>query len=151
MAAPESNQFWKLRSSHGRNPKFASPDDFWESCCEYFVWVEENPLKEEKLFHYQGEVTRHEVSKMQAMTITGLCMFLDISHDTWLGYKKRKDFIGVITRVENVIYVQKFRGAAADLLNPNIIARDLGLRDKTETEHSGDMTIRWAESGEVDG
>ena len=31
-----------------------------------------------------------------------------------------------------MIYEQKFTGAAAGLLNPNIIARDLGLADKTD-------------------
>jgi hypothetical protein len=36
-----------------------------------------------------------------------------------------------------VILDQKFTGAAADLLNPNIIARDLGLTDKKEV--SGDL------------
>ena len=31
-----------------------------------------------------------------------------------------------------IIRTQKFAGAAADLLNANIIARDLGLADKNE-------------------
>ena len=31
-----------------------------------------------------------------------------------------------------IIYTQKFEGSAAGLLNPNIIARDLGLNDKQE-------------------
>jgi hypothetical protein len=40
-----------------------------------------------------------------------------------------------------VIYEQKFTGAAADLLNPNIIARDLGLADKQDHQSSdGTMT-----------
>ncbi|EII8497315.1 hypothetical protein ABMX35_004036 [Escherichia coli] len=33
-------------------------------------------------------------------------------------------FCGVTTRAEDIIYDQKFSGAAADLLNANIIARD---------------------------
>ena len=32
---------------------------------------------------------------------------------------------------------QKFTGAAADLLNANIIARDLGLKDNVSNEHTG--------------
>jgi hypothetical protein len=71
------------------------------------------------------------------MTIMGLCICLDISHDTWLAYKAKNDFSGVTTRVEAIIWVQKFTGAAADLLNPNIIARDLGLQDKQSKEISG--------------
>ncbi|MEX8971554.1 DNA-packaging protein, partial [Escherichia sp. E4736] len=26
MAAPKGNRFWEARSSHGRNPKFESPE-----------------------------------------------------------------------------------------------------------------------------
>jgi hypothetical protein len=46
-----------------------------------------------------------------------------------------KDFSKVLTHVREVIYNQKFTGAAAGFLNPNIIARDLGLVDKAKVEH----------------
>lgn len=59
-------------------------------------------------------------------------MFLGIDRDTWSNYKKRDDFFGVTTRAESIIYEQKFTGAAADMLNPNIIARDLGLADRKD-------------------
>lgn len=70
--------------------------------------------------------------KMRAMTIDGLCLFLDIDPQTWANYKAKEDFFGIVSKVERVIRDQKFTGAAADLLNPNIIARDLGLRDGQE-------------------
>lgn len=132
MAAPKGNRFWEARSSHGRNPKFESPEELWKACVEYFEWVEENPLWEMRPFAYQGEVVQEPVAKMRAMTLTGLCLFLDISDDTWRNYRANNDLLGVVTRAEKVIYDQKFSGAAADLLNPNIIARDLGLADKRE-------------------
>lgn len=69
---------------------------------------------------------------MRAMTIDGLCIFLDIARDTWNNYRERQDFLAVCQRVEQIIRTQKFQGAAADLLNPSIIARDLGLADKSE-------------------
>lgn len=132
MAAPKGNQFWKARSSHGRNPIFESPDQLWAACQEYFQWVEDNPLYEAKAFAYQGTVTVQDLPKMRAMTIEGLCIFLDIATKTWGLYREREDFIPVVTRVEDIIRQQKFSGAAADLLNANIIARDLGLADKSE-------------------
>lgn len=73
---------------------------------------------------------------MRAMTLDGLHLFLDIHHDTWAEYRKREDLSAVVTRVEKAIRSQKFAGAAADLLNANIIARDLGLSDKTDTTHN---------------
>lgn len=127
------NRFWEARSSHGPKPKFDNPDDLWSACCEYFEWVEQNPLLEEKGFAYQGDVSREKFSKVRAMTLRSLCMFIDVGMSTWdLWRKTRPDLLNVITRAEDVIYEQKFSGAAADLLNPNIIARDLGLADKSE-------------------
>lgn len=132
MGAPLGNRFWEARSKHGRNPIFSSPEQLWEACCEYFEWVEENPLYESKPFAYQGVVVQEPVAKMRAMTISGLCIFLDISETCWYSYRDKDGFSWVTTRAEKIIYNQKFQGAAADLLNANIIARDLGLADKSE-------------------
>lgn len=134
MAAPKGNRFWEARSSHGRNPKFESPEALWDACCEYFTWVEENPLWEMKAFSYQGDVTQEPIAKMRAMTLGGMIIFLDITRQTWATYKAREDFLTVTTRAEEIIYDQKFSGAAADLLNANIIARDLGLKEQSQVE-----------------
>ena len=48
------NKAWKARSKHGRKPKFSSPDDLWEKCCEYFEWVNENPLQAVELVKCRG-------------------------------------------------------------------------------------------------
>lgn len=135
MAAPVGNKFWEVRSSHGRAPIFASPEDLWTACLEYFEWIEANPLYESQAFAYQGNVQLQSLPKMRAMTVSGLCIFLDIGVQTWHDYKAKQGFPEVTTRVDEIIRTQKFQGAAADLLNPNIIARDLGLADKSE--HSG--------------
>lgn len=132
MAAPMGNSFWEARSTHGRAPIFASPDELWTACCEYFSWIDENPLYEAKAFAFQGSVTIENLAKMRAMTVSGLCIFLDISVKTWAEYRIREDFTPITTRVDEIIRTQKFQGAAADLLNANIIARDLGLADRSE-------------------
>lgn len=135
MAAPAGNQFWMARSSHGRKPLFSSPDQLWEACTEYFAWVEANPLYEDKIISFQGVATHVPCAKMRAMTISGLCIFLDIARRSWDEYRLKKDFSPVCEQVEQIIRDQKFTGAAADLLNPSIIARDLGLAERTE--HTG--------------
>lgn len=132
MAAPKGNRFWEARSSHGRKPIFASADDLWTAACEYFEWVDDNPLYEDKVTSFQGQNTHEPVAKMRAMTQAGLCLFLDITKEAWGDYRKREGFSDVTSRVDEIIYSQKFTGAAADLLNANIIARDLGLADKSE-------------------
>ena len=141
MSAPLGNKFWKARSKHGRDRLFESPAALWEACCEYFEWVEANPLYEMKAFAYQGVVVQEPVAKMRAMTIGGLCIFLDIDEVTWRRWREVEDFCTVISRAEQIIYQQKFTGAAADLLNPNIIARDLGLADKQEVKQTGQVVV----------
>lgn len=145
MSAPKGNQFWKARSSHGRNPIFQSPDELWNACVEYFEWVDANPLLEQKATQFQGAFVKDNVTKMRAMTISGLCLFLDIDQSTWENYRERDDFFRVTKQAEQIIYNQKFQGAAADLLNANIIARDLGLADKNETTgaNGGPQEYKW--------
>lgn len=135
--APKGNRFWEARSSHGREPIFPVPEWLWLAACEYFHWVENHPLWEVKVTQFQGTPVEMEVPKMRAMTIKGLCLFLDISYSCWLDYGKREGFVEVTMRISDVIYDQKFTGAAADQLNPNIIARDLGLKDTKAHELSG--------------
>ena len=131
MAAPKGNRFWDFVGKHGRDFKY-TPEKLWEEAIEYFEWVEANPLQEEKGFAYMGSVTKENFNKMRAMTIIGFCLYADINVDTFYEYRKSKDFSEITTRIENIIRDQKFSGAAAELLNANIIARDLGLVDKVE-------------------
>ncbi|MEP1143496.1 MAG: DNA-packaging protein [Henriciella sp.] len=132
MPAPKGNQFWKARASHGRPALYDNPEALWADCEEYFEWVAEHPLIEATVHSYKGKGSLTPKPKMRAMTISGLCLFLQISFETWSQYRKKKDFIEVTSRAEAIIYNQKFAGAAADMLNANIIARDLGLSDKQE-------------------
>lgn len=141
MAAPKGNRFWEARSKHGRDKLFSSPEALWEACCEYFKWVEDNPLYEDKLSFFQGVPSHDVIEKMRAMTIAGACIFLDIDKSTWHAWRSDKDFSNVIAKAEQVIYQQKFTGAAADLLNPNIIARDLGLADKSEVKQTTSVRV----------
>ena len=134
-------QAWLARSSYGRKPQYA-PEELEKACLEYFQWVEDNPILEEKVFHTAGIITRADVAHIRAMTIGGLTLFLDISEDTWANYRKKPDYVGICERVDKAIRKQKIEGSAADLLNPSIIARELGLVDKqerkTDTTHRMD-------------
>lgn len=146
MGAPKGNRFWELRSSHGREKLFTTPELMWAAAVEYFEWCEENPLYESKAFAYQGDITTATLPKMRAMTLSGLCFYLKCNEAYFRTFKSQlpegeKDFNTVISEIETVIYNQKFQGAAADLLNANIIARDLGLADKQELNHAGTVSI----------
>lgn len=127
-----TGQLWKRRV--GRPVKFETPDDLWDACCEYFQWCDENPLLETKAFAYQGVVTQDVIPKMRAMTLSGMQFFIGLSRQGWQEYRVKPEFSDICNEIETVVYNQKFAGAAADLLNPVIIARDLGLKEKTESD-----------------
>lgn len=134
MAAPKGNQFWKLRSKHGRSKLFETPDLLWEAACEYFEWCDKNPWKVVKN-KTKGKVKENEESPTQRpYTLTGLMLYCDASEEYWREFRKanHKDFLGVITRIETIIETQQFEGAIVGAFNPNIIARKLGLVEKQD-------------------
>ena len=133
MAAPKGNQFWKLRRlhSHPEQMKFRTPEDLWDACCRYFEWVEAHPLYETKVFQWKGRIIQEHARKMRAMSIRGLLLFLPLHRSTWEDYKKRPAFDDVVEQAESIIWDWKFTGAAAGLLNPVIIARELATRRPT--------------------
>jgi hypothetical protein len=136
MAFEKGNRLWDFVGKHGRNYKF-TPEQLWNEALAYFQWIEDNPLYQDELVTYQGVAEHEPVKKMRAMTIIGYCLFADLDTATYFEYRKNPEFVSIITRIENFIREQKFTGAAAELLNPNIIARDLGLVDKTEVTNPG--------------
>ena len=124
------NEYWNIKT--GGMPKFKTPNDLWKVACEYFTWVQSTPLYEYKSYSYMGDVHQDKVPKMRAMTQNGFQLHAGISDTTWYNYKAKKAFAEMIGIIEKVIYSQKFEGAAAGLLNPVIIARELGLKESTE-------------------
>jgi hypothetical protein len=140
------NQFWKLRSKHGRDKLFATSTLLWEAACEYFQWCDDNPwVKKETKERVSGKDVTTTPSA-RPYTIMGLCLYLGCNTQYLSEFKGRlprdeKDFSLVITRIEQVIYTNKFEGAAVGAYNANIIARDLGLRDVTDVNHSGGISF----------
>lgn len=135
MANPDmipGNQLWKKRKTHGKPKKFKTPESLWKAACKYFVWCEENPIWEQVLVTNRGSYRRVNVPHMRAMTIGGLCFFLGISNVTYTNYRNRKGFDQICADIDAVIYEQKLTGAAAGMLNPMVIIRELGLKEKAE-------------------
>jgi hypothetical protein len=128
--APIGNEFYKLVKMPTGRPRKYTPGQLWKQAQEYFAWVSKNPLKEMKAF--SNGKTRL-LPKMRAMTETAFCLFAGIDENTWQRYKSKeeyKEYWAVSGYISRIIYTQKFEGSAADMLNANIIARDLGLTDR---------------------
>lgn len=131
MAAPEGNQFWKLRSKHGRDKLFSTPELLWEAACEYFEWCNENPWIVKKM------------KTPRPYTLSGLCFYLGCNEAYFRQFEKEanKDFSTVINDIKTVIETQQFEGASVGAFNANIIARKLGLSDKTDVTSGGEKIV----------
>jgi len=131
MAAPKGNQFWKMRSKHGRDKIFSSPEIFLEAAYEYFEYCDNNPIL--KYDAIRGGNNAGELIKIpiqRPYSILGLCSFVHITHQTFRVYEKDenyKDFITVFTHIREIIEENQLSGATVGIYNANIVARKLGL------------------------
>lgn len=150
----KGNQQWQRRSKHGPDKTFKSPALLLQAFNDYYVWNNENPLKEQKAMVTSNgtgagsDIEYAELNKMRAMTIIGFCLFCGVNSEYWRTFKHQlkensvntpallSDYNSVIKFIEDAIYTQKFEGASAGLLNANLISRDLGLADKMITENT---------------
>jgi hypothetical protein len=151
--ALKGNDFWNLRAKHGRDKLFATPELMWEAACEYFEEVTNNPEHESKPFvvpvgnNCGSTVEMIKVPIKRPFTLHGLCLYLRCGLSYFRNFKANlkddnksdKDFRAVIEQIEETIYNQKFSGAASGFFNANIIARDLGIADKTEGKFEGQV------------
>lgn len=158
MAAPKGNKFWMLRSKHGRDKLFSTPELLWEAACEYFQWCDENPWTTRKAIQKnmpvrvkKGKRTITEVQQQTEQQVSpvsrpyslmGFCIYVGASRRWWSNFrddciaKNEEEFLHVIARVEETIKTQQFEGACVGAFNANIIARTLGLVDKQEIDHT---------------
>lgn len=83
---------------------------------------------------------------MRAMTLEGLCLHLGIVRQTLFNYRNfkndneasetEKKLAAVVEWAEDVMYEQKFTGAAAGVLSAVVISRALGLKEAVDNTHS---------------
>ena len=133
MAAPKGNQFWKLADPEclGKPRNYPTPADLWNACFPYFDWVDANPIIKQSTTTTSKGTFHNEEPLQKPYTWLGLYVFLGVSHLD--RYQENKEFEAIYTHIGNIIRNQKFEGATAGIFNANIISRDLGLKEQTET------------------
>lgn len=125
----------------GPKLKISDPETLWRLACDYFEWVEENPIFEAQLVSYQGVSNLEPVPKARAMTWEGFATFCGMSTPNLLNYAHKEEFEEVMAVIKACIRDQKFTLAAAGLLNANLIGRDLGIGEVIDHRSSdGSMT-----------
>jgi len=153
------NQLWKLRASAGIDRIWNDPETLYKTFEEYANMVDKNPLME--IAYHQGKKVK--IPKMYAMTMAGFCIFCGVNSKYFNHFERdlkeeaimfeslenptdkqietnklNKDLANIIATIKEIIFTQKFTGAAAGLLNTNLISRELGMLDKREVNHKND-------------
>lgn len=147
MAAPIGNEFWKLRSKHGRDKLFKSPALMMEAAEQYFTktierkWHINDAVK--------GGIMAGELIQIPTetpFTMQGLCRYLNCNTKYFNQFedsikdkkdKLSKDFSNIITDIREVIFQHKFEGACVGVFSHHIVALELGMVRKTEEGFRG--------------
>lgn len=151
ISVPIGNELWKIRSKHGTDLLFKSPELLWEAACEYFEWCIKNPLMkaENKVVSNGGNmgssVELHEEPVKRPFTLDGLCLYMKCNSAYLRQFKTNKAYLEkgsgfptVIDAIERTIFNQQYEGAASGFFNANIVSRALGLIDKQDITTAGE-------------
>ena len=131
----KGNKLWQLRKFDGRKPIFETPDQLWERACEYFDFIDNNPILKTDFKGKDNEMVQYDLQR--PYTWHGLYVYLNVCNLD--HYKTKTDFSDVLTRIGNIMYCQKFEGASSGIFNHAIIARDLGLTEKFDHTSKGEQ------------
>ena len=64
--------------------------------------------------------------------LEGCYRFCGLTKDSWADYKAKEGFSEVIEEAEEIINEQKLAGAMSGFFKENIVARHLGIKDRTD-------------------
>jgi len=117
-----------------------TPEKLWELFTQFVEHEKENPMLK---VEYVGKDGIQVDTKLQVpITFEGFeCYLADQGVISDLGdYSNAKNesyasYRPIITRIRNNCFAQNFKGAAVGLFNANLIAKKLGLTEKTENKN----------------
>lgn len=132
-----------------KNKYIETPERMWELFCEYVKHEKNNPMFK---VDYVGKDGEEKDTPLQVpITFEGFeCYLADEEYIQDLGdYASNKDgrysdYATIITRIRKNCFVQNYKGAAVGLFNANLVAKKIGLTEKTDstvTIKSYDVTL----------
>lgn len=127
--------FWKQKSPLGRPLLFSSPQLLWEAAEEYFTYCDNTPVLVKDWVGKDAMPVKRE--KPMPYSLNGFRLYVDASKNWWSEFRKAReaekdeDFLGVISRIEDICYTQQYNGAVTGLYQQNIVARSLGLVEQS--------------------
>jgi len=114
-----------------------TPEKMWELFCDYVEHERQNPMYKVEYVGRDGETKRTPLET--PITFEGFECYLadkgvinDLGHYVANRDNQYTDYVTIITRIRNNCFVHNFKGASVGLFNANLIAKKLGLIEKTE-------------------
>lgn len=144
------NQFWRLRTKHGKDKLFGDPSVLRDEACLYFDWCDRHPWLKSELVKYRGMADEAEVPLGRPYSMDGFTCYLGVSGSYFRSAKgniKEKIERGTATAVElylldtiewveQVVRTQQIEGAAVGVFNAGLVARINGIADNTNVNTS---------------
>lgn len=139
---PDNPRYQQWLKNVGRKKKIESPEDLFRYFCDYEEKIDSAPHQRED-FIRGGEMAgvKVKLKNMRPKTWAGfeVHLFREGILVRLDDYKANKDnryaeFADVIHAINKIIFDHNFDGAAVNALKENLIARSLGLHDKTLLE-----------------
>lgn len=131
----------------GRPRKVKTPEELWEKFLQYKKETEANPYVREYVETHSGGKTKiNKVTTPVPLSMMGLCVYLEVGEE----YLRQlpPEFSGVIQKIKVVTGEQQYRYASMGVYKENIISRMLGLADRKEVQHEGEVnisTFKWGD------
>ncbi|WP_320906315.1 MULTISPECIES: terminase small subunit [Bacteroides] len=150
------NNFWKLRTKHGRDKIFSDAAVLLEEAYMYFDWCDRHPWEKVELVKYKGDYNEADIPLGRPYTVEGLTYYLGVSGSYFRSAKnnlKEKieqgratsdevDLLEAIEMIEQAIRTQQIEGAAVGVFSANLVARINGLVDRQDITSNGMPSIR---------
>lgn len=125
----------------GLHKKIETPEILWDLFLDFKVWLKNNPMQRNEFNSKMGSIVSIPLERPLTWSrfdcyVNDLGIITDLEDYRLNTDGRYSDFKGVITRINKEMYSDKFEGASAGIYNANIIAKDLGLVEKTQAENT---------------
>lgn len=123
-----------------------TPDELWKLFEDYVAHEQQNPMK--KIEYVGRDGNKVETELEVPITFEGFeCYLMEQEVINDLGdYASNKDgrygeYATIINRIRKNCFSHNFKGAAVGLFNPNLIARKLGLVDRSRVDQNANVRV----------
>lgn len=138
MPAKKGNKYYLERSVDGRKKDFETPSELWDAFIEYIEWSKNNPWVKYEVIKSgkdMGKLITIPIEK--PLSLLAFSNYCGLTKQGLYNYGEKesyKEYFDIFTRIKGICENQKIEGSEVGCYNANIVARVLGLADKTENK-----------------